>query len=306
MCIESLKESLKTKFPDLHTQIDKLIDNNEDYLNFPEKNKMLAAITDLKILDPACGSGAFPMGMFNLMVKTIEKLQERKTTYKNKLDIIENCIYGIDIQNIAVEISKLRFFISLLVDHPTPENLNDFEVLPNLETKFVVANTLIGLELKEMGNVFTNEIILPKCKELTQIFLPFTSAKTSSEKTRIKNEFNAKKHQLVQSIADLLKGTNVITDDVAKISAWDPFSVCYCSPFFDSQIMFGQEGFDDVIGNPPYVRQEKKKKKYKEILAKQFPTIANGVADLYVYFYGAGLRLLRKNGILIYITLNKY
>jgi len=67
-----------------------------------------------------------------------------------------------------------------------------------------------------------------------------------------------------------------------------------------------QTGFDIVIGNPPYVRQERLGQEYKEILAKQFPKIANGIADLYVYFYGIGLELLKKRGVLIYITLNKY
>ncbi|MDR2065442.1 MAG: hypothetical protein LBP85_07030, partial [Prevotellaceae bacterium] len=76
ICRESFKKTLKTKFPDKVEQIDDLIDNNEDKLDFPNKNNLLAAITSLKVLDPACGSGAFPMGMFNLMVRTIEKLQE--------------------------------------------------------------------------------------------------------------------------------------------------------------------------------------------------------------------------------------
>ena len=259
MCSESLKESLKSRFPNLHSQIDKLVDNNEDYLNFPEKNKLIAAITDLKILDPACGSGAFPMGMFNLMVRTIEKLQEHKTTYKNKLDIIASCIYGVDIQNIAVEISKLRFFISLLVDYPTPENIEEFEVLPNLETKFVVANTLIGIEEKKGENHQFGFFDFDKeFQELATIFNRFTTAKTPKEKEQIKNDFNLKKEEIVNS-----PNFEFGSDTKEKIRAWNPFNVCYCSPFFDSKIFFGlpqktdgingaQGGFDIVIGNPPY------------------------------------------------------
>jgi type I restriction-modification system DNA methylase subunit len=192
MCRESLKQRLITSLSSssaavhggisshaggVHAAITSLIDNHEDQLNFPEKTAVIAAITNLKILDPACGSGAFPMGLFLLMVRTIEKLQEHKTTYQNKLDIITNCIYGVDIQNIAIEITKLRFFISLLVDYPAPDKPENFEVLPNLETKFVVANTLVGVDVEI-------EILTDKAAfaELTTIFLPFTTAKTPKEK----------------------------------------------------------------------------------------------------------------------------
>jgi hypothetical protein len=288
MCSESLKESLKTECPDLHLQIDKLIDSNEDYLNFPEKTKIIAIITNLKILDPACGSGAFPMGMFNLMVRTVEKLQKHKTTYDNKLDIISKCIYGVDIQNIAIEISKLRFFISLLVDYQKPERIEDFDVLPNLETKFIVANVLIGIKLQG-GNLFNQEL-LAKCKELTAIFAPFTQAKTPNEKKKIKDNFETKKQELVT----LLKNNNMSNDEINKISIWNPFNVCYCSQFFDSQIMFGIDKFDIVIGNPPYV-QEKKGLFDKN----QFPYSEGkdkGKQNLYKVFVENSYNLTKENG----------
>jgi len=303
MCTESLKEALKTKFPNLHTQIDELIEKNEDQLNFPDKTKMLAAITDLKILDPACGSGAFPMGMFMLMVRTIEKLQEHKTTYKNKLDIITNCIYGIDIQNIAIEISKLRFFISLLVDYQTPEHIEDFEVLPNLETKFVVANTLIDIDLKKSKNPLFEQELLNKCNELTKIFIPFTQAKTPKEKADIKNAFSEKKQELTA----LLKENNFGGDDVNKIADWNPFNVCYCSPFFDKTVMFGlKDGFDVVIGNPPYVSaptmvETNPKVREAFVSSKNFTTLYQKW-DLYIPFMELGLQLLTEKGIFTMIV----
>ena len=300
MCKESLKEALKIKFPILHTQINDLIENSEDQLNFPDKTKMLAVITDLKILDPACGSGAFLMGMFMLMVRTIEKLQEHKTTYKNKLDIITNCIYGVDIQNIAIEISKLRFFISLLVDYQTPEYIEDFEVLPNLETKFVVANTLIGIDLKKSKNPLFEQELLDKCDELTKIFIPFTQAKTPEEKTGIKNAFSRKK----QELEILLKENHFGGDDVNKIAEWNPFNVCNCSPFFDSTIMFGlKAGFDVVIGNPPYGADIDDFIKLFETL---YPKTSHGFKDIYKYFFDKSISLLNKNGILSFITPNTF
>jgi hypothetical protein len=302
MCHESLKEVLKTKFPEtMNKEIDDLVDKNEERLNFPDKMNIISEILKLKILDPACGSGAFPMGMFMLMVHSIEKLQEHKTTYKNKLDIITHCIYGIDIQNIAIEISKLRFFISLLVDYQTPERIEDFEVLPNLETKFVVANTLIGINLQGK-NLFEHDL-LTKCSELTVIFMPFTQAKTPKEKTDIKNAFEKKKNELVSLLTDKHCGY----DEVEKIRQWNPFNVCYCSPFFDSAIMFGiNEGFDIVIGNPPYVQLQNNGGVLATIYENcSYKTFAR-TGDLYSLFYERGWQLLKTQGRLCFITSNKW
>jgi hypothetical protein len=309
MCRESFKETLKIRFPALSADIDNLIENNEDKLDFPNKNNLLSAITSLKILDPACGSGAFPMGMFNLMVRTIEKLQEHKTTYKNKLDIIKHCIYGIDIQNIAVEISKLRFFISLLVDYQTPENIADFDVLPNLETKFTVANTLIGIDLKKDASMLFD--FNAEFRELTEIFMPFTTAKTPSEKTRIKNDFEKKKREIVNNPHSQLDSKTC-----QMLADWNPFNVCYCSPFFDSEIMFGiSTGFDIVIGNPPYIQMQKDggalskrygdRKEGKKTIPSPYKTF-NSMGDIYALFYEKGMQLLKSKGHLCLITSNKW
>jgi hypothetical protein len=101
------------------------------------------------MLDPACGSGAFPMGMLNRMLDLLHKLSPSDTSkYQTKLHLIENCIYGVDIQTIAVQISKLRFFISLICEQEKDVKRENYGIiaLPNLETKFVAANTLIGLK----------------------------------------------------------------------------------------------------------------------------------------------------------------
>jgi hypothetical protein len=315
MCRESLKQRLITSLSTstqatsaatpspLATQITTLIDNHEDQLNFPEKTAITNAITHLKILDPACGSGAFPMGMFLLMVRTIEKLQEHKTTYKNKLDIITNCIYGIDIQNIAIEITKLRFFISLLVDYPTPKKPENFEVLPNLETKFVVANTLVGAELPQQHDLFRADIAF---EELTRIFLPFTVAKTPKEKEKIKNAFTNKKEEIINN-----PNFELGADIKEKIRQWNPFNICYCSPFFDSGIMFGiTKGFDIVIGNPPYVRADEQSEwnrhQREQILSSaQYETLWEKW-DIFVPFLERGYKLLCDGGICALIVSDAY
>lgn len=118
-------------------------------LSDENKERLIAALKAVKMLDPACGSGAFPMGMLNRMLDLLHKLSPSDSSkYQTKLHLIENCIYGIDIQTIAVQISKLRFFISLICEQEKDINQDNYGIiaLPNLETKFVAANTLIGLK----------------------------------------------------------------------------------------------------------------------------------------------------------------
>ena len=107
----------------------------------------------VKVLDPACGSGAFPMGLLNRMVEVIERISPNENIYKLKLSIIENCLYGTDIQSIAAQITKLRFFISLVYDCVKDETKPNFGIptLPNLETNFVSANSLIAKQTKKQG-----------------------------------------------------------------------------------------------------------------------------------------------------------
>ena len=110
----------------------------------------------IKVLDPACGSGAFPMGILLRMTDLIEHLEgERFNRYQTKLQIIKDCIYGIDIQPIAMLICKLRFFISLICDSEyNKDDSNNFGIipLPSLETKFVAANSLLLAKVKEFDN----------------------------------------------------------------------------------------------------------------------------------------------------------
>lgn len=126
------------------------IQGDEIILSNASKTRLVEALKSVKMLDPACGSGAFPMGMLNRMLYLLKKLQPAATAndYDLKLHLIENCIYGVDIQTIAVQISKLRFFISLICEQEKNPKKDNYGIvaLPNLETKFVAANTLIGIK----------------------------------------------------------------------------------------------------------------------------------------------------------------
>lgn len=125
----------------------------EDADKYKEITRKLKAI---KVLDPACGSGAFPMGMLNRIVDILRKLNTEDDMYKLKLHVIENCIYGSDIQSIAAQITKLRFFISLICDcdkDPSKPNFG-MPTLPNLETKFVSSDSLVKIKKVNMHNLF--------------------------------------------------------------------------------------------------------------------------------------------------------
>ncbi len=316
-----------------------------------ETDQLINAIDTLKILDPACGSGAFPMGILHKLVFILAKLDPRndqwrqrqiakvqnlinmaeeiddstvrrntlrdlereidnineafernELDYGRKLYLIENCIYGVDIQPIAVQIAKLRFFISLVVDQridDTQEN-RGVRPLPNLETKFVAGDTLIGVD-KPKQQTLRNPEIDTKEKELSEIRRKHFTARTP----RTKDKYRQLDKQIRSEISKLLRRDGFPNETTEKIANWDPYNQNAVADFFDAEWMFGiTEGFDVVIGNPPYVRQEKIKH-LKPTLKKHY-TCYTGAADLYVYFYERGLQLLSPSGIHTFICSNSW
>lgn len=147
----------------------------------------------IKILDPACGSGAFPMGLLNKMIEILCHITPDENIYEMKLAIIENCIYGSDIQSIAAQITKLRFFISLICNCEKDATKPNFGIptLPNLETKFVAANSLIAKKKQVSHNLFENPEIEPTKKELTEIRHEHFSAKTAYRKVHCERKINS-------------------------------------------------------------------------------------------------------------------
>ncbi|MCX7929038.1 MAG: Eco57I restriction-modification methylase domain-containing protein, partial [Patescibacteria group bacterium] len=219
-----------------------------------------------------------------------------------KLYLIENCIYGIDIQPIAVQIAKLRFFISLVIDQKVQKDKENFGIrsLPNLETKFVAANTLIGLD-KPQQTLLRNPDIEVKENELKELRHKYFTANTRKEKIGLQKQ--DKKLRL--EIAKMLESDGWETKVAKQIVAFDPYDQNQSSGWFDTEWMFGvTDGFDIVIGNPPYVNIEKIDKTTKDNITK-FRT-AHQKYDLYVLFYEKGIDLLKQNGQLIYITSNKF
>ncbi|MEX1048033.1 MAG: Eco57I restriction-modification methylase domain-containing protein, partial [Akkermansiaceae bacterium] len=303
---------------------------------------LIAAIDSLKVLDPACGSGAFPMGVLHKLVYILSKLdpdnveweklqiakvqeitdtEERRRKlaeivsnfadnnddYGRKLYLIENCLYGVDVQPIAIQITKLRFFISLVCDQTTNRNKKDnhgIRPLPNLETKFVAADTLIGLpELEQMS-------LAPKRVYEIEGEIEALYHHHFSEQRRDRKLANQRKiKSLRQELGQVLSESLMAPKKAQHVAEWDPFDPQSSADFFDPHWMFGRtlkDGFDIIIGNPPYISVERFagtpiQAKWQE----QFTTYA-ARGDVYCFFYERGASLLRNGGNLTFITSNKW
>ena len=264
-----------------------------------EYQNLAIHLKSVKILDPACGSGAFPMGLLNRIIDLLQKVEPTQDTYSLKLQIIENCIYGSDIQNIATQISKLRFFISLICDCEKDATKPNFGIptLPNLETKFVTANSLIGRKNKGVevqGNLFIDSQIKDIKEQLFDVRHKHFSAKTANEKKKLR----IKDETLRAELAGLLSQgftSELGADELAK---WNPYDQNQKADFFDPEWMFNiTDGFDIVIGNPPYISTKGITTADKKSYEAEF-----GFSDdTYNLFTFKGLSLTKEGGTLSYI-----
>lgn len=355
-------EAARSEFSD---RVAALLDPNQPVPSFTEREAetLIATIEDLKVLDPACGSGAFPMGMLQALMEVLRRLDPDNVSWKatlrapllrrvadarnydvtrreteleeaeaalaafdeefadndladyvRKLHLIGKCLYGSDIQPIAILIAKLRFFISLAVEqkpHKDRPNLG-IKPLPNLETKLVAANSLIPLERPKQDDLFAN----PRIRELERLTEDATQRHFGARTMKTKRKYR----DLIQTYRDELSGIlehehSLKHEDALKAAAWNPFDQNATAPFFDPLWMFQMhDGFDIVIGNPPYVRHEKIKdqkpaleKVYGQKDSKGIPLGSySGTADYLVYFIERGMRLLKPGGAFSYITSNKW
>lgn len=276
------------------------------------KEEEYRAITDklkkVKVLDPACGSGAFPMGLLNRMIDILERISPDERIYDLKLSIIENCIYGSDIQSIAAQITKLRFFISLICDCEKDASKPNFGIptLPNLETKFVVANSLIGRKNKGVdvqGDLFVDSEIIRLKNELQKIRHQHFIADSTAKKVRLRKQ----DEQLREELRNILKQGYDSQLGAEQLAAWNPYDQNAVSPFFDPEWMFGvADGFDIVIGNPPYVQLQKNSGELAKLYENHNYFTFDRRGDVYCLFYERGWQLLKKGGHLCYITSNKW
>ncbi|MDR2342016.1 MAG: Eco57I restriction-modification methylase domain-containing protein, partial [Campylobacteraceae bacterium] len=344
--INQLAEKEKELEKNLHLLLDYSGYSIANPFDKNDTKMIIKAIDNCKILDPACGSGAFPMGILHKMVYMLQKLdpenkqwrllQEEKlgkelkeaahiqikqerdarlleisdifehnaSDYGRKLYLIENCIFGADIQPIAVQIAKLRFFISLIVDQKTNETKENYGIraLPNLETKFVAADTLIGLE-KEESSLFHTPEIKNKENQIKQVRHDYFTANNRHKKLILQT----KDRQLRAELADDLKSLGYSTKNANNIAGLNLFDQNAHVKWFDPEWMFGlTQGFDIVIGNPPYVQLQNNGGELANLYEKCEYSTFTRKGDICCLFYERGYQLLKQSGHLCFITSNKW
>lgn len=354
MVDESLIAYLKNKITDWNVPEEKLDEELHQLLSYDNSNpfsdnpilqsQIIKALDQCTILDPACGSGAFPMGILQKMVHVLHKIDPNNTEWKqrqidrvnkaiesleeiddaqfreqsikelkvqikdiedsfenNELDygrklyLIENCIYGVDIQSIATQISKLRFFISLIVDQKIDKTKDNFGIrpLPNLETKFVAANTLIGIEKpKAQLNLFENQEIKKLEAELKKVRHKLFSSKSPTNKRKLREEDK----ELRKRISDLLVNDGWNYNTALQLASWDPYDQNESSSFFDPEWMFDiADGFDVVIGNPPYLKERDNALFFEPVNKSEFgKKWHQGKMDFWFYFLHKAIDLAKS------------
>ena len=277
-------------------------------LQWSEYQMIAGRLKSVKIFDPACGSGAFPMGLLNRIVEILQKIDTDATTYDLKLRIIENCLYGSDIQSIAAQITKLRFFISLICDCEKDPSKPNFGIptLPNLETKFVTANSLIGRKNKGkevQGNLFVDSQINEIKQQLRCCRHQHFNASSAAKKVKLRKQDEELRGKLTELLSEGFESQL----GAEQLAAWNPYDQNAVSSFFDTEWMFGlTDGFDIVIGNPPYIQLQNNGGELARLYQDcGFKTFAR-TGDIYCLFYERGWQLLRNGGHLCYITSNKW
>jgi len=241
-------------------------------------NEIDKLLSDLKVCDPAVGSGAFPIGMLHEIVKLklllSKYLKNEKSTYDLKRETIEKTLYGVDMDPGAVEICKLRFWLSLIVDE---EEFYQIKPLPNLDYKIVCGDSLLRVE-KDLFN----QDAFNKLKQLKPEFFNETNTRKKQELRR----------QIDSLIFEITKGHKEFDFEV-----------------YFSEVFQTKKGFDIIIANPPYLQLQKAKnetQKYADLYKNQNFEVFDRTGDIYCLFYEKGLKLLKNGGFLAFITSNKW
>ena len=307
MCRESLIAYLQTDMREEDKEcIRQFVTTHDASLLGELKEYIDQKLCNVKICDPAIGSGAFPMGLLRELFFCRSAIEPNiiENAANIKRHIIQNNIYGVDIERGAVDIARLRFWLSLIVDEKSPE------ALPNLDFKIMQGNSLLeqykGADLSTMTEKKVgSEHGITLFDSMLDVYRKNLRDKLAEYYVCPEHD---KKVQLRKDIADIVKqelieqGIQIDFKDM-DLSANSQFFLWH-TWFHDVFSRPSKEGFDIVIGNPPYV--EAKKLKYIASILKEKFAIYSGTADLSIYFNELGVNLLAEKGIISYITTNKF
>ncbi len=362
MVDQSLIEYFKTKTnieeKKLNAVVSYDLTDDTDYpLGQEEKRQVIDAIESLKILDPACGSGAYPIGVLQKIVyilqqvdpdctmwlekklqgvpdlykqKIINEVKQNPFDYTRKLDVIKNSIFGVDIQPIAVDVSRLRCFLTLVVESEIDDKKPNrgIEPLPNLDFKFVCANSLISAPEQEVvqDSSLFGDVFQEKLASAVDKYFSSSGENKRSANNEIHKLIDSKVEEKLSHLTGLVSynGDKKIEEILAKMNKkqidqhsrvlllWASYKNIFENKpvdFFGIKYFFPsiKDGFDIVIGNPPYVGEKGNKDIFRNIkdspLGKRFHL---GKMDLFYFFFHFGLDVLKDGGVLSFITTNYY
>src|SRR5574344_2727800 len=301
MCTEALLTYLQSNTNIEKSRLKKLTDFSAkiDCFTETEKKLILQYLRTIKVCDPAIGSGAFPMGMLNLLYFCRRSLGDcdNFSEYEIKEQIIQNNIYGVDIDKGAVDIARLRFWLALMVDSakPTP--------LPNLDYKIMQGNSLLecynGVDLRNLSE--SEDLYVRSAVDgLPEKEKAFFDSHNLCTKNKLRREINDTIKNCIKAASNLTVDFDIPNDKFFLWHTWFKNVFDYNNGALDSS------GFDIIIGNPPYITYKGKQKVHidKEILtsiSKQYPNSAEYKVNSYAVFLECGIKLLKENGYISYI-----
>ena len=301
MCQESLVAYLVTKTGIEEGRLREFVkepEDNKDGFTEDERYKILDGVLSVKICDPAIGSGAFPIGLLNELVRCKEAIYgDKKGRADIKREIIRDNIYGVDIEKGAVDIARLRFWLSLVVDEDTPSPL------PNLDYKIMQGNSLLewynGTDLSKLTDMAASDDLFGggRAEEL----------KKSLAKL-LKRYFGESDHDKKFALKGAIKATITEILDIAGVEIPDGIDIAENSQFFlwhtwYNEVFANNGGFDICLGNPPYISSDTQRanpflneQRENLIACKRYASL-HQKWDLYIPFIELGLKSLRDGGI---------
>ena len=308
MCRESLIAYLQTDQRKEDKECIRLFVTTHDATLLGDlKEEIDKKLCNVKICDPAIGSGAFPMGLLRELFFCRSAIEPNimENAAKIKRHIIQNNIYGVDIERGAVDIARLRFWLSLIVDEKSPE------ALPNLDFKIMQGNSLLeqykGADLSTMTDKKVTAEGITLFDSMLDVYRKNLRDKLSEYYACPEHD---KKVQLRKDISDIVKqelmeqGIHIDFEGI-DLSANSQFFLWH-TWFHDVFSRPSKEGFDIVIGNPPYgAKYDNQTKRYYKntyVTANSIQGLQKGSLDTYTLFIELGYNLLRKNGSFAYIV----
>ena len=292
MCREALKGYLEGQNTGLDAEtVAKFVDRQEtEGIGVVQARHVAEALAEVTVVDPACGSGAYLLGMMQelieLQVRLFNVTRDAKSLYDLKLEIIQRNLYGVDIDPFAVNIAMLRMWLSLAIDFEgaTPEPL------PNLDFKVVCGDSLLGPDPSSGAEVqgglgYSQD----KVQLLGRLKGEFLRAISGADKDRLRTDIASVNAEIRDSLGE------VVDEEILN------WRVEF------AEVFGGGRGFDIAIANPPYVQLQKDAGKLGKLYQGcGYATFAK-TGDIYQLFYERGCQMLRpEKGILAYITSNSW